>query len=55
LCDRADNLSRLGPKLWIKQLDQKTLRGKRWRGSWGNKIEWEILIFKIEDGIRLIK
>jgi len=47
LCDRADNLSRSRQKLWTKQLDPKTLRGKGWRGSWGNKTEWGILLFKI--------
>lgn len=32
-----NNLSRLGLKLWIKDVDSKTLIGKGCRDAWGNK------------------
>ena len=38
-----------------KAWDPNTLGGERWKGSWGNKIEWGILLSKNEDGMWLTR
>lgn len=55
LCDLGDILSRPKLKLWVKHVDPKTLRCKGRIGSWGNKIEREVFLSKIKDGMQLIR
>ena len=55
LCDLGDNLSRPGLKLCKKHVDPKTLGGKEWRGSCGNKIERGILSSKTEDDMQIMR